>query len=658
MKNILTCPSCKIRLQILGTLAKCPDCAFQTKPNKNYFDFLGNSGYYWGEVSQSEARTLVHNAGKTGYIPAVNNFETKHPGMSEYMLSYSRADWIYAGVDPSRCKRALDIGSGWGSIAFSLSYHLDEVWSMDSVSERLEFQVIRASQEKRSNIHFIRSDWLTLPFADSSFDLVSVNGVLEWIGLSDFSVSPECLQRKFISEIYRILKPGGCLYIGIENRLAFFLFLGALDHSGLPFTSLMPRFIADYIIRKFRKNTGKYYSEQRSSLNWPNYRTYTYTKYGYSQLLKKVGFVNPSFQWALSYNSPTESGNFDGESFKFLLRHFKEHDFSVTISSKLATRFGQFVPRVIYKYLFQIFCPSFLIFAYKQYKPKTFEDKLLNCFPDATSFVRRSGTHGRSSGINYFILKNGVPKNVVKFSRFQQFMYPIKNANHTKVSVKKLDGRVIAIEPFLDGHICQTLSMSDNLSAIRWLSDWQLSSKDVRWSKLDLDKHFAPLFSVIKNLGGNERIVSKKLLTLYLKCLKKTPPLIVSEHGDYVKTNLIVDGSKVSVLDWEFYHDRSIPLFDFLTFIITNSRVDNFELNFTGRGSYSPILRSMFRYYSTTMNTGEDRLLDGVLYVLLRSLSRRYVDNSGKHLDTKPLMDLIRIWCKIYPAAKKWISSK
>lgn len=97
------------------------------------------------------------------------------------------------------------------------------------------------------------------------------------------------LQIQALAEAHRVLKPGGSVYIGIENRYSLRYILGDPDdHSFLRFTSLMPRRLAN-IYCKFRRGEPYYtftYSLQRYKdmltethfagtecyLPWPNYR--------------------------------------------------------------------------------------------------------------------------------------------------------------------------------------------------------------------------------------------------------------------------------------------------------------------------------------------------------------------------------------------------
>ncbi|MEK7138176.1 MAG: hypothetical protein AAB787_01575, partial [Patescibacteria group bacterium] len=87
----------------------------------------------------------------------------------------------------------------------------------------------------------------------------------------------------------KLLKKGGFLYIGIENRFAA-AYLRGIDHSGLRFTSYMPRWLAN-IFTKLKKGH--------------RYDTYTYNVSGYRKLLKSAGFDDPNFYLVYpGYNLP------------------------------------------------------------------------------------------------------------------------------------------------------------------------------------------------------------------------------------------------------------------------------------------------------------------------------------------------------------------
>jgi SAM-dependent methyltransferase len=118
-----------------------------------------------------------------------------------------------------------------------------------------------------------------------------MNGLLEWLGAGKDTGCPKKIQIEVLQKMKSLLKPGGHLYIGIENRFALSLLTGrGLDHTGLRFTSILPRFLADSYA-KLRKRGS--------------YRTYTYSRLGYIKLLREAGFKNVDFYlpWP-GYNDP------------------------------------------------------------------------------------------------------------------------------------------------------------------------------------------------------------------------------------------------------------------------------------------------------------------------------------------------------------------
>lgn len=671
LKNqILTCLKCKLLFNFNKDIV-CPRCNRKIKLRNGIIDLLGNNGYYWGEISQQEAKKFLNDAKKLGHKEASFHLGTKHSGMYEYIQSYIRGDWLYDFVDFGKTKICLDIGSGWGAISFYLANQFDEVWSLESVMERLKFQKIRADQEKVSNINFVRSDWLKLPFADNSFDLVSVNGVLEWIGLSDYSKNPQELQTSFLKEVRRVLKPGGCVYVGIENRFAFFYFLGALDHSGIAYTSLLPRKIADAVVRKYRR-TGRRYSEDKRIANeWPDYRTYTYSWIGYQKLLKKVGFIDTKVNWTIAYNSPAATGKLDGESFKYLLEFYKNQDFASSSIRKVIMSLGAATPQLFHKLFFPIICPNFLIFAYKERKPKeVFIDKIIKLKKGTTSFIRKSGIHGKISKVNFFLLKNGNPQAFVKTARFRKFSKYLEKEekllskwNNIKIVKKEINNKHVYIEEYIDGNVCQTSSHEDNLAVFKWLIEFQKKTSRGYWQNINFQKRIVKLKDTLGTVSikvsDGKSFVNLIDKFIFGSKLAKIP--IVSEHGDFTKTNIIIRKNKTYVIDWEFFEKVGDPFFDFIFFLNGNSMVGVpgcFENNWTGKGNYSEMIKLLTDQFCQEHGVSLELLLDSVSYVLLKTLSRRLDFKDARHLDLEPIVKLISIWVKIYPLTLRWLTDE
>jgi ubiquinone/menaquinone biosynthesis C-methylase UbiE len=257
------------------------------------------SNYYWGEVPQSDATTFLREAETDGWRNAI---ERRYGADREFLISLldtQRTSWVsLLGLKPDAV--ALDIGSGYGAITHALSQQVGEVYSLEAVPERVEFTRVRLAQEGISNVRLVQGSALDLPLMDESFDLIVVNGILEWVGEWQTEGDPRAVQLGFLKQVHRLLKPGGVVVIGIENRIGQAALMGGIDHSGVPYTSLMPRWLATMYLRRDRR------PHYRTVLNAKReYRTYTYSELGYRRLLSDAGFSTASFLWAdPGYNQP------------------------------------------------------------------------------------------------------------------------------------------------------------------------------------------------------------------------------------------------------------------------------------------------------------------------------------------------------------------
>lgn len=117
------------------------------------------------------------------------------------------------------CKCVLDAGTGTGRFAIYLAQKGINVVAIDSSTEMVKVAQKKAEREGcQQRIQFIVSDIENLPFKDKSFD-----GVCCIIVLIHF------LCREYaITELLRVLKPGGIVVLDVPNKLlsrAYGLFL-------------------------------------------------------------------------------------------------------------------------------------------------------------------------------------------------------------------------------------------------------------------------------------------------------------------------------------------------------------------------------------------------------------------------------------------------
>ena len=106
------------------------------------------------------------------------------------------------------CRRALDVGCGYGLLARKLARRCDEVVAID-----LDAAVLARTKAAGGSdgIAFVEGDVMTYPFADGSFDLITAVASLHHLPLS-----------VALGRFRALLKPGGVLaVIGLYHMETF-----------------------------------------------------------------------------------------------------------------------------------------------------------------------------------------------------------------------------------------------------------------------------------------------------------------------------------------------------------------------------------------------------------------------------------------------------
>ena len=169
----------------------------------------------------------------------------EHPNFERWKrareLAVDRGKFVKSIIEKySICKdlTVLDLGSGEGgtSVVFS---EQNQVFGYDLNLSRLERQ-----KNNLANCYKINGDALKLSFRDNSFNLIILQDVLEHLNSTSL----------LISEIVRVLKPEGLIYISTPNKYSVFNFL-ADPHWGFPVISILKRErIRKIFLKYFRKD--------------------------------------------------------------------------------------------------------------------------------------------------------------------------------------------------------------------------------------------------------------------------------------------------------------------------------------------------------------------------------------------------------------------
>lgn len=601
----LSCPQCDKPIEKTENSSRCKNCGKKIISDEDYIDFIPEEDFYWGEIKRDEMSALLSQA-KKDFFGAVYALEGRHPGIPRYIFSGSRAGWVYHCYSEKMNGRCLDLGSGYGTLSFSLSSLYNEVFSLEGVKERVSFQVLRKKNTKTGSVKIVRGNFNHPPFSDSSFDLIVCNGVLEWAGLYG-EENPRVIQKKFLQLLKRKLKDDGCLYVGIENRFGFNFFLGGTDHTNMPFTSVMPRGIADFAVRHFKKFYDK---GLVTGTNWKDYRTYTYGWPGYAKLLKEAGFENVEVYWCYpSYNFPIYSGKIGDGSLGMFLSSSAPNTKKI-LKKMLKSAVSLALPLPFTVNAAEFFWPEFLIYAYNGKKPETVEEKII---PKGSTFFTYNTA---SNEPKYFIGKAGS----ISFSRVldlkrekipEDALEAAKKYGNFAISERKVGGFFSYESEKISGDRFDIKNPSHRKALISWLINFQNNSKFT-----EKDAHIREFDSLAEYAKSSldPGVLHKTLenLSELKEWHKKNGTFAVAEHGDLSSGNILVSEGKLIVLDWEFFKKHGNPFFDILFFVA--SRSDGGTLN-----KYSMELLADFAKES---KIPEKILLKHLPYVCLRVMCR------------------------------------
>lgn len=150
----------------------------------------------------------------------------------------------YVGFSSS-CKM-LDVGSGRGDFLVEAAVLGYNVSGVELNPENIIISK-KKIEERSLSAEIINSNAESLPFADSTFGFVNCSEVTEHVE------DPV----KVLSEIYRVLIPGGVAYISFHNRYGY-----KDQHFNMVGINWLPRFLADKIcikttkIKNYNKRSG------------------------------------------------------------------------------------------------------------------------------------------------------------------------------------------------------------------------------------------------------------------------------------------------------------------------------------------------------------------------------------------------------------------
>jgi 2-polyprenyl-3-methyl-5-hydroxy-6-metoxy-1,4-benzoquinol methylase len=244
------------------------------------YSFLNNSGIKLSDITYDEFLIFKEKLEIQNWMEvAFDMFYETNPNLYKIITDSNRSDFSFL-LDIKKNDLALDVGAGWGQISVPLSKFCDVV-ALEGNLEKIDLITQIAKQENRNNIQYVATNIFDDIFKNEQFDFIILNDILELMDVIPKEMASFDIQEKIFQIAYNLLKPGGILYVGIENKYGLKYLLGEKDdHTGLEdFVYLNNNSIESF----YKSVTGNY----SPSL--------TQSKKNYEKILRISGFENIDF---------------------------------------------------------------------------------------------------------------------------------------------------------------------------------------------------------------------------------------------------------------------------------------------------------------------------------------------------------------------------
>lgn len=239
------------------------------KVTLNYEFYKGTDVYSDGEVED----TLLQIVSET------ENLEERLLDEDDWALLYHLSPIrqnVLSWYEFDKSASALEIGAGCGAITGLLCDRLNKVVAIDLSKKRSLINATRNKEHDNLEIYVGNFEDIQLT---QKFDYITLIGVLEY---SIYYIESDNPFVDMLKKVKEMLKPGGKLFIAIENKYGLKYWAGAKeDHTGEMFDGIYGYTGVD--------------------------RVRTFSKKGLQELLEMAGFENNAFYYPVpDYKMPLE----------------------------------------------------------------------------------------------------------------------------------------------------------------------------------------------------------------------------------------------------------------------------------------------------------------------------------------------------------------
>jgi SAM-dependent methyltransferase len=203
------------------------------------------------EATVAKLEKLNRIARSAGWYSALKEIYEGDPGEFRYVTDESRAAFIDF-LPLTSDSVVLEIGSSLGQMTPLLARRVKSLYGLEVVPGQALFALERCRQQGLTNVEMAcGGDDCRLPYHERRFDVVTVNMVLEWCAARIRGEPAASAHNRMLSEVYRVLKPGGTFFLATKNRFALRLLIGKPDEHayGLRVGSALPRWLLKALLR-------------------------------------------------------------------------------------------------------------------------------------------------------------------------------------------------------------------------------------------------------------------------------------------------------------------------------------------------------------------------------------------------------------------------
>ena len=265
-KGHICCPACKhknFNMQADGknSALHCLNC------NKQYpviddIPFLSHQKSN-GEDSKIDIKKFWGQLYKTVYADndlsiVQNKLEQQLSELERLFFHRKHLAVTEMPVSKLKGKRVLEIGSGAGAHSAFFAFKGADMFSMDITPERVVATGKKLDLLGRGEHIALQADAECLPFPDDHFDIAYSNGVLHH--------TPQTEQA--ISEVYRVLKPGGRAVIMLYARGSFLYWFNLFFIKGLLLGNM-------FRSRNWLGKTTEWMSDKKQNVYNPETKVYS-----------------------------------------------------------------------------------------------------------------------------------------------------------------------------------------------------------------------------------------------------------------------------------------------------------------------------------------------------------------------------------------------